>query len=125
MQVDPNNPTLKAPGTKRLTLKYHEVLQSFAFKFNLRCYSKGEYTHMFRCTGHSATINHLDFSLPLFNPPELRGRTLIVSNCNSWGAGRAASRPPRHRLPSVLGFPRAIWSSTSVMIALPPHCLHC
>jgi WD40 repeat protein len=45
---------------------------------------KGEYIHMSRCSGHSATISHLDFSLPLFNPPELRGRTLIVSNCNSY-----------------------------------------
>ena len=32
---------------------------------------------------HSATIRHLDWSLPLFNPPELRGKTIIQSNCNS------------------------------------------
>ena len=29
---------LKAPGTKRLELKYDELLSSFAFKFNLRRY---------------------------------------------------------------------------------------
>ena len=54
---------------------------------NLHPYNKGgmgEYFHLCRCSGHSATINHLDFSLPLFNPPELRGRTLIVSNCNGY-----------------------------------------
>jgi len=31
---------LKAPGTKRLKLKYDEVLSRFAFKFNLRRYIK-------------------------------------------------------------------------------------
>ena len=38
MQVDPIKPTLKAPGTKRLELKYDELLSSFAFNFNLRRY---------------------------------------------------------------------------------------
>ena len=38
-QVDPIKPLLKAPGNKRLKLKYHEPLLSFAFKFNLRRYS--------------------------------------------------------------------------------------
>jgi len=33
-------PTLKAPGTKRLKLKYDVPLSNFAFKFNLRRYSK-------------------------------------------------------------------------------------
>jgi len=36
VQVDPINPTLKAPGTDRLKLQYVEVLSSFAIKFNLR-----------------------------------------------------------------------------------------
>jgi hypothetical protein len=40
MQVAPIKPTLKAPGTTRLKLKYYEVLSSFAFKFNLRRYTK-------------------------------------------------------------------------------------
>jgi hypothetical protein len=35
VQVDPIKPTLEAPGTKRLKLKYDETLSSFAFKFNL------------------------------------------------------------------------------------------
>jgi len=39
VQVDPIKPTLKAPGTKRLKLKYDEQLSNFAFNFNLRCYS--------------------------------------------------------------------------------------
>jgi len=36
VQVDPIKPTLKPPGTKRLKLKYDELLSSFAFNFNLR-----------------------------------------------------------------------------------------
>jgi hypothetical protein len=39
VQVVPIKPTLKAHGTKRLNLKYDEVLSSFAFKFNLRRYN--------------------------------------------------------------------------------------
>jgi hypothetical protein len=39
VQVDPINPTWKAPGTKRLKQTYDERLSSFAFKFNLRRYS--------------------------------------------------------------------------------------
>ena len=38
-QVDPIKPTLKAPGSKRLKLKYDELLSSFAFNFNLRRYT--------------------------------------------------------------------------------------
>ena len=39
MQFDPIKPTLKPPGTKRLKLKYDELLSSFAFNFNLRRYT--------------------------------------------------------------------------------------
>ena len=39
MQVDPIKPMLKPPGTKRLKLECDGLLSSFAFKFNLRCYS--------------------------------------------------------------------------------------
>jgi hypothetical protein len=35
------NPVLKAPGTERLNLKCDELLSNFAFKFNLRRYSRG------------------------------------------------------------------------------------
>ena len=40
MQVDPLKPMLKAPGTKRLKLRYDEPLSNFAFKINLRRYSE-------------------------------------------------------------------------------------
>ena len=47
MQVDPIKPTLKAPGTKRLKLKYVKLLSillkfclNFASNFNLRRYTK-------------------------------------------------------------------------------------
>jgi len=36
--LDPIKATLKAPGTKRLKLKYDEPLSKFAFKINLRHY---------------------------------------------------------------------------------------
>jgi hypothetical protein len=32
------------------------------------------YTHLSRCQGHQATVTHLDWSLPLYNPPAMRGR---------------------------------------------------
>ena len=38
MQVDPIKPTLKAPGTERLNLKFDEMLSIFAFNSNLRRY---------------------------------------------------------------------------------------
>jgi hypothetical protein len=34
-------PSLKSPNSKRLTLKYGQVLSSFAFNFYLRRYSQG------------------------------------------------------------------------------------
>jgi hypothetical protein len=35
-------PKLKAPRSKRLKLKYDDLLSNFAFKFNLRRYNKME-----------------------------------------------------------------------------------
>ena len=40
VQVDPVKPKLKAPGTKRFKLTYHGQLSDFAFKFNLRRFTK-------------------------------------------------------------------------------------
>jgi hypothetical protein len=40
MQVDPIKLMLKPPGAKHWRLQCDELLSSFAFKFNLRCYSK-------------------------------------------------------------------------------------
>ena len=40
MQVGPMKPTLKAPGTERLKLKYDEPLSNVAFKFNLHRYTE-------------------------------------------------------------------------------------
>jgi hypothetical protein len=44
VQVDPVKPTLKAPGTKLLNLKYAEPLSNHAFRFKLRRYNKGALT---------------------------------------------------------------------------------
>ena len=40
VQVDPIKPTLEAPETKRLKLKSDGPPSNFAFKFNLRRYTK-------------------------------------------------------------------------------------
>jgi len=40
VQVDPIKPTLSAPRTKRLKLNCDDLLSSFAFKLNLRRYTK-------------------------------------------------------------------------------------
>ena len=50
MQVDPIKPTLRAPGLKRLKLKCDKLLSTFAFKFNLRCYSEAVETANFADT---------------------------------------------------------------------------
>jgi hypothetical protein len=42
VQVDPIKAMLKPPGAKHLRLKCDELLSSFAFKFNLRRYIKGQ-----------------------------------------------------------------------------------
>ena len=39
VQVDPMKPTLKAPGSECLQLKYAYLLSTYAFKFNLRRYT--------------------------------------------------------------------------------------
>jgi hypothetical protein len=39
VQVDPMNPTLKAPVSKSLKLKHDKLLSNFGFKFNLRHYN--------------------------------------------------------------------------------------
>jgi hypothetical protein len=39
--VEPIKPTLKPPATKRLKLKYDELLSSFPFNGNLRRYVEG------------------------------------------------------------------------------------
>jgi hypothetical protein len=40
VQADPIKPKLTAPGSERLKLEYDGPLSSFAFKFNLRRYTK-------------------------------------------------------------------------------------
>jgi len=43
VQFDPIKPTVKAPGTKRLKLRYDEPPLKFAFKLNLRRYIEGTF----------------------------------------------------------------------------------
>jgi hypothetical protein len=53
VQVDPIKSTLKAPGTKCLKRKCHELLSNFAFNFQLRRYNTGGRCHR-RCTSTQA-----------------------------------------------------------------------
>ena len=55
-QVDPIEPTLKAPGTDRLKLKYDVPPFKFAFKFNLRRYNEEEEYH---CGGYKWHTEHV------------------------------------------------------------------
>jgi hypothetical protein len=34
--------------------------------------------------GHTATVAHVDWTLPLMEPKELCGRTVLKSNCNAY-----------------------------------------
>jgi len=47
VQVDPMKPMLKALGTKRLKLWHDEPPSTFAFKFNLRRYTKAQRVEVF------------------------------------------------------------------------------
>jgi len=54
VQFDPIKPTVKAPGSERLKLKYEELLSNFGFKFKLRHYSPGprrRWTTAWRASG--------------------------------------------------------------------------
>ena len=46
MQIEPIRPTLKAPRSKHLKLKYDVPLSNCAFNFNLRRYIKGSDTEL-------------------------------------------------------------------------------
>ena len=52
MHVDPTKATLKAPKTKRSKLPTDGVLSNFAFKLNLRRYTK-EWEHIVKIGGAS------------------------------------------------------------------------
>ena len=54
MQVDPIKPASKATGTKRLKLRYDELLSNVAFKFNLR-----------RCTEETSLLPQLALLQPI------------------------------------------------------------
>jgi len=57
VQAQPMKPTLKAPGSMHLKLKYDESPSKFAFKFNLR-----RYTECLRDRSNSTRREFSDFS---------------------------------------------------------------
>ena len=91
VQVDPIKPTLKALGTKRLKLKYGELLSNVAFKFNLRRYNLAfsflsasfvRIVRLFRVSRMFRLIKSLKGLKSLFE-------TLLVSLPAFWNVGRA------------------------------------
>ena len=76
VQIDPVKPTLKAPGSKSSKLKYHKLVSSFAFKFNLR-----------RCTVGTAAVKNLGVGVGGGGGGALDG------------VGPARYCPPRHMMP--------------------------
>jgi len=56
LQVDPIDPTLKAPESERLKVKCGDLFSYFAFNFDLRRYNEGDAT----CThcGNLYSSNH-------------------------------------------------------------------
>jgi len=68
VQVDPINPTLKAPVSKRLKVNFNIPLSSFAFKFNLRRYSTVVNQTMFLKTNGTGAFGKITI---VVLPPEL------------------------------------------------------
>ena len=64
VQVEPMKSRLKAPGPKRLKLRYDNLLSSFAFKFNLRRYTWG-YRALTAHTGFRGMAVHAEPRLTL------------------------------------------------------------
>jgi hypothetical protein len=57
---------LKPPGTKRLKLKYDELLSNLAFKFNLRRYNMVIKVMVSSRTSAVFHVFELDFKMPRF-----------------------------------------------------------
>jgi adenine C2-methylase RlmN of 23S rRNA A2503 and tRNA A37 len=77
VQVDPIQPTLKAPATKRLQLKCDEPLSNLAFNFNLCYYHK-------TATGRRVTFEYTLLAGENDSPEQARalGRAVRVDPMN-------------------------------------------
>jgi hypothetical protein len=86
VQADPMNPMLKGPRAKRLKVKSHELLSSFAFKFNLcRYVTVGTGRDAYKM----AIMRHLeagDYTAPRFGCTcALLSATLVHFSCTFCG----------------------------------------
>ena len=97
MQVDPNKPALKRAGTKRLKLKYYQLLSNFPVKHNLRRYNQED---------PGERVEAEDDGFPGFRSvspaggvsattPERPGKMKSLVHKGEVGFGR--NRPPCHR----------------------------
>jgi hypothetical protein len=75
MQFAPIKTKLKAPGTKRLKLKYDGPVSNFAFKTNLRLYTKRVLDDSHACKPFAEQRTAAAYTRPLFqlNVTNFRG----------------------------------------------------
>ena len=82
MQVEPTQSNLKAPGPKRVKLKYDNLLSSFAFKFNLRRNNKEELAASYHLVLMDLEMPEMDgatVSRCRLKPAETRVESALVS----------------------------------------------
>ena len=113
VHVDPTKPTLKPPGTKRLKLKYDDVLSNFVFDFTLRRYIKEEgVTVLVTAAGKAEDAPVPASSLP---PPTNSTNTTEEEDGNSLVADDSSSARSRVAAPLALIISSAV---ISVLAAL-------
>ena len=113
MQFAPIKTKLKAPGTKRLKLKYDDVLSNFVFDFTLRRYIKEEgVTVLVTAAGKAEDAPVPASSLP---PPTNSTNTTEEEDGNSLVADDSPSARSRVAAPLALIISSAV---ISVLAAL-------
>jgi len=96
VQVDPINPKLKLPDSKRLKLKHDEPLSTVALKFNLRRYRKV-------CGAGATTAGYVDFKWLLDLAAEDKVGRSHLSLPATWPSNlsRPATRPSNLSRPAT------------------------
>jgi hypothetical protein len=133
-QVDPINPQLKAPGSKRCKLKYNKLRSTFAFNFNMRCYALAYDAHAGaagaagaaynRSAVNGSAVNGSGAGDDIASAPRAAGTTslvlrgtggaeLNVTSLTAWGLLRTSTRPTLNLLPFLRASVSAIQLNVS------------
>jgi len=92
VQVDPIKPTLKAPGTKHLILKYDEPPSNFAFKFNLRRYTEvRDAQYLLNVLAHNYRFLAINRAEDLLQLPDTPADALMITAMVKDEAGTAST----------------------------------